>query len=158
MVQLSHLYMTTENKQTNTALIMQTFVGKVMSLLFNMLSRFVISFLPRGECFLIFWQLSPSAVILEPNKRKSVTVSNFFPSIFHEVMGLGAVIFIFWMLSFKLAFSLSYFTFIKRIFNSSSCHKGGVICISEVIYISLSYLDSSLCFIQPGISHDVLCI
>ena len=70
------------------ALTRWIFVGKVMSLLFNMLSRFVIVFLPRSKHFLISWLQSPSAVILEPIKVKSVTVSTFSPSIYHEVMGL----------------------------------------------------------------------
>ena len=69
------------------ALTRQNFVGKIMSLLFNMLSRFVIAFLPRSECLLVSWLHSPSAVILELNKIKSVTVSIFSPSICHEVMG-----------------------------------------------------------------------
>ena len=96
--------------------------------------------------------MSPSAVILEPKKIKSVTVSIVSPSICYEVMGLDPMIFVFWMLSFKPDFSLSSFTLI------AFCHKGGVICISEVIDISFHILDSSLCFIQPGIWHDVLCI
>jgi len=76
-----------------------------------------------------------------------------------ELMGPHAFILVFWMLRFKPAFSLSPFTFIKRLFKFITfCHKGGVICISEVIDISPSNLDSSLCFIHPGISHDVLCI
>ena len=69
-------------------------VGKVMSLLFNTLSRFVIAFLPRSKHLLISWLQSPSAVILEPKKMKSVTVSIFYSSICHEVMGLDALIFI----------------------------------------------------------------
>ena len=69
------------------ALTRQTFAGKVMSLLFNMLSRLVIAFLPRSKCLLISWLQSPSAVILEPLKIKSVMVSIFSPSICHEVMG-----------------------------------------------------------------------
>ena len=73
----------------------KTFVGKVMSLLFNMLSRFVIAFLPKGKCLLISRLQSPSAVILEPKKIKSVTVSIVSPSICHEVMGLDAVILVF---------------------------------------------------------------
>ena len=92
----------------------QTFVGKVMSLLFNMMSRLVITFLPRSKCLLISWLQSPSAVILEPKNIKSVTVSSVSPSICHEVMGSDAMIFAFWMLSFKPGFSLSSFTFIKR--------------------------------------------
>ena len=84
-----------------------TFVDKVMSQLFNMLSRLVIAFLPRSQHLLISWLQSPSAVILEPRKIKSVTVSIFSPSICHEVLGLDAVIFVFLMLSFRPAFSLS---------------------------------------------------
>ena len=84
VVQLSHPYMTTGKI---IALIRQTFVGKVMSLLFNMLSRLVITFLPRSKHLLISWLQSPSAVILEPAKIKSATVSNVSPSICHEVMG-----------------------------------------------------------------------
>ena len=72
-----------------------TFVGKVMSLFLNMLSRFVIAFLPRRKCLLISWLQSPSAMIMEPKKIKSVTVSIVSPSICHEVMGLDAIIFIF---------------------------------------------------------------
>ena len=77
------------------ALIIQTFVSKVVSLLFNMLSSFVIAFLLRSKCLLISWLQSQSAVILEPKKIKSVTVSIFFPSICHEVMGPDAMIFVF---------------------------------------------------------------
>ena len=84
--------MTTEK---TIALTIQTFVGKVMSLLFNMLSRFMIAFLPRNKCLLISWLHSPSAVILEPKKIKAVTASIDSPSICHEVMGLDALIFIF---------------------------------------------------------------
>ena len=91
MVQLSHPYMA--NGKT-IALTRQTFVGKIMSLLFNTLSRFVTAFLPRSKRLLISWQ-SPSAVILEPKQIKSVTVSTVFPSISHEVMGPDAMIFVF---------------------------------------------------------------
>ena len=91
-VQLSHPYMTTRKTITLTR---RTFVGKVMSLLFNMLSRLVITFLPRRKCLLISWLQSPSAVILEPPKMKSDTVSTVSPSISHEVMGLDAMIFVF---------------------------------------------------------------
>ena len=131
------------------ALTRKTFVGKVMSLLFNMLSRLVITFLPRSNHLLILWLQSPSAVILEPQKLKFVTVSTVSPFICHEVMGPYAMILVFWMLSFKSTFSLSSFTFIKRPF--TFCHKGGVIGISEVIDTSPSNLDSSLCFIQPSV-------
>ena len=156
-VQLSHPYMTTGK---TIALTRWTFVGNVTFKLFNMLSRLVIAFLPRSKCLLISWLQSPSAVIfLEPKKIKSVTVSIVSPSISHEVMELDAMILLFWMLSFKPTFSYSSFTFIKRLFSSSLfCHKCGGICISEVIDISPSNLDSSLCFFQPSISHDVPCI
>ena len=100
-VQLSHPYMTTGK---TIALTRQTFVGKVMSLLLNMLSRLVITFLPRSKRLLISWLQSPSAVTLEPRKIKSATVSTISPSICHEVMGLDAMIFVFWMLSFKPLF------------------------------------------------------
>ena len=117
IVQLSHPYMTTGK---TIALTRLTFVGKVMSLLFNMLSRLVIAFLPGSKRLLISWLQSPSAVILELKKIKSVTVSIVSPSICHEVMGPYAVILVFWMLSFKPTFSLSSFTFIKRLFSYSS--------------------------------------
>ena len=91
IVQLSHPYMTTGK---TIALTRWPFVGKVMSLLFNMLSRLVIAFLPRSKCLLISWLKSPSAVILEP-KKESVTVSIVSPSIGHEVMGLDAMILVF---------------------------------------------------------------
>ena len=83
-VQLAHPYMTTGK---TIALTRWTLVGKVMSLLLNMLSRLVITFLPRSKCLLISWLQSPSAVILEPPKMKSDTVSTVSPSISHEVMG-----------------------------------------------------------------------
>ena len=92
MVQLSHPYMTTGKTITLTR---WTFVGKVMSLLFNMLSRLVIAFLPRSKHLLISWLQSPFAVILEPRKIKSLTVSIVSPSICYEVMGPDIMIFIF---------------------------------------------------------------
>ena len=92
MVQLSHPYMTTGK---TIALTRWTFVSKVMSLLFNTLSRLVIVFLPRSKRVLISWQQSPSAVILEPKKIKSVTVSIVSPSICQEVMGPDAMILVF---------------------------------------------------------------
>ena len=116
-VRLSHPYMTTGK---TIALTRWTFVGKVISLLFNMLSRLVITFLPRSKHLLISWLQSPSAVILEPPKIKSDTVSTVSPSISHAVMGPDAMLFVFWMLRFKPTFSLSTFTFIKRLFSSSS--------------------------------------
>ena len=116
MVQLSHPYKMTGK---TTALTMQTFVSKVMSLLFNMLSRFLIAFLSRDKCLLISWLQSPSSVILEPKKTKSATVPNFSPSICHEVMRPDAIILVFWTWSFKPAFLLFSFTLIKRLLSSS---------------------------------------
>ena len=94
MIQISHKYLTTEKKKT-TALTRWTFAGKVKSLLFDMLSRLVIAFLPRSKCLLISWLQSPSAMILEPKKRKSVTVSIVSPFICHEVMEPEAMILVF---------------------------------------------------------------
>ena len=98
MVQLSHPYMTTRK---TIALTRWTFVGKVMSLFFNKLYRYVIAFFPRNKCLLFSWLQPPSAVTLEPKKIKSATVSIVSP-ICHEVMRLDAMIFVFWTLSFKL--------------------------------------------------------
>ena len=92
IVQLSHPYMTTGKTIVLTRWI---FVGKAMSLLFNMLSRLVIAFIPRNKCLLFSWLQSPAAVILEPPKIKSLTVSIVFPSICHEVMGPDATILVF---------------------------------------------------------------
>ena len=97
-----------------------------------MLSRLVISFLPRSKHLLISWSQSPSAVILEPKKIKSVTVFIVSPSIYHEMMELDAMIFVFWMSSFKPAFSPSSFTLIKRLFSSSS--------LSAIRVVSSAYL------------------
>ena len=114
-VQLSHPYITTGK---TIALTRWTFVGKVISLLFKRL--------------LISWLKSPSAVILEPQKIKSDTVFSVSPSISHEVMGPDVMILVFWMLSFKPTFSLSSFTFIKRLFSSSS--------LSAIRVVSSAYL------------------
>ena len=92
-VQLSHPYTTTEK---TIALTRRTFVGKVMSLLFNMLSRLVITFLPRSKHLLISWLQPPSAVILEPRNIKSDTASTVSPSISHEVIGPNAMILVFY--------------------------------------------------------------
>ena len=110
IVQSSHPYMTTGK---TIALTRQTFVGKVMCLLFNMLSRLVITFLPRSKCHLISWLPSPPAVILETKNIKSVTVSIVSASTYHEVMGLDAMILVFWLLSFKPTFSFSSFTLLS---------------------------------------------
>ena len=128
VVQLSYPYMTTGK---TTALTRQTFVDKVMSLLFNILSRLVITFLSRSKCPLSSWLQSPFAGILEPRKIKSATVFTVYPSISHEVMGPDAMIFLFWMVSFKPTFSLSSFTFLKRLFTSS---------ISAIRVVSSAYL------------------
>ena len=157
MVQLSHPYMTTGK---TIALTWQTFVSKLMSLLFNTLSRFVIAFLPRSKRLMISWLQLQSTLILEPKKIKSVTVSIVSPSVCHEVMGLVAMILVFWMLSFKSAFSLSSFTIIKRLFSSSSLSAIRLVTSGylRLLIISPGNLDSSFCFIQPSISHDVLCM
>ena len=129
IVQLSHPYMTTGK---TIALTRWTFVGKVMSLLFNMLSRLVITFLPRSKHRLISWLQSPFAVIFEPPKIKSVTVSIVSPYICHEVMGPEAMTLVFWMLSFKPTFSLHSFTFIKKLLSSS--------LLSAISVVSYAYL------------------
>ena len=103
-----------------------------MSLLLNMLSKLVITFLPKSKHLLISWLQSPSAVILEPPKTKSDTVSTVSPFISHEVMKPDAMIFVFWMLSFKPTFLLSSFSFIERLFSSSS--------LSAIRVVSSAYL------------------
>ena len=128
IVQLSHPDMTTGK---TIALTRRTLFGKVMSLLFIMLSRLVIAFIPRSNCLLTAWLQSPSAVILEPPKIKSVTVFTVSPSICHEVMGPDAMILVFWMLSVRLAFSLSSFTFIMKLFSS---------LLSAIRVVSSAYL------------------
>ena len=105
MVQLSHPYMTTGK---TIALTIWTFVGKVMSLLFNMLSRFVMDFLPRSKSLLVSWLQSPSTVILEPKKIKSVTLSTFSLSTYHDVMGLDAMILVLWTLFYANFFTLCF--------------------------------------------------
>ena len=123
MVQLSHPFITTGK---TIPLAKWTFVGKVMCLHFNMLSRFAIAFLPHKLHLLILWLQSPSAVILEPPKIKSVTVSIVSLSICYEM------ILVFWMFSFKSGFSLCSFTFIKRLFGSFS--------LSAIRVVSSAYL------------------
>ena len=102
-VQLSHTYMTSEK---TTALTIWTFVSKVMPLLFNTLSRFVIAFLPRSNYLLISWLQSPSTVILESRKSKSVTASTFSLSNFHEVMRLATMILSEWVKIIQLDLTL----------------------------------------------------
>ena len=108
MVQLSYPHMTTRK---TIALTRRTFDGKVMSLLFNMLSRSVITFLPRSKRLLISWLQSPSAVILEPKKIKSVTVSTFSPSTCHEVLKPDTVMLAF----FNPEFQASFFTLLSHL-------------------------------------------
>ena len=129
IVQLSHAYVTTRK---NIALTRPTFIGKVMSLLFDMLSRLVIAFLPRSKCLLISWLQLSSAVVLETSKIKLVTISIVSLSICHQVVGLDSMIFIFERLSFKPTFSLFSLRFIKRLFSSSS--------LSAIRVVSYAYL------------------
>ena len=113
----------------------------MISLFFNMLSRFVIAFLPRSKCLLISRLQSPSTVILEPERIKSVTVSIASPSVCHKVMGpLDAMILVFWMLSFKPTVSLSSFTFTKRLFSSS--------LLSAIRVVSSAYLRLSIFLLE----------
>ena len=128
MVQLSHPNMTTGK---TIALTRHPFVGKVIFLLFNMLSRLVIAFLPRSKHLLISWLQSPSAVNLEPKKIKSVTF-HCFPIYLPWSDGTRHHDLRFWMLSFKPAFSLSSFAFIKRLFSSFS--------LSAIRVVSSAYL------------------
>ena len=114
------------------ALTRWTFLSKVMSMPFHMLSRLVTAFLPVSKHLFLLWLHSPSAVILEPRKMKSLTVSIVSPSICHEVTGLDCMIFVFWLLGFKPAISFSSFTFIKRPFSSSS--------LSAIKVMSSAYL------------------
>ena len=130
MVRLSHPYMATEK---TTALTMETFIIKVMSLLFNMLSKFVKTFLSRRKYLLILWPKLPLAVILEPKKIMLVTVSIVSPPSYHEVMRPDVMILVFWMLSFKPVFSLSSVNFIKRLFSPS--------LLSAIKVVSSAYLS-----------------
>ena len=152
IVQLSHPYMTTGK---TIALNRWTFVSKVMFLLFNMLSRLVIAFLPRRKCLLISWLQSQSTVILEAKKIKSLTVSIASPSICHEVMGLDTMDLVFWMLSFKPAFSLTYFTFIKRLFGSSSLP---AIRVVSSAYVSLLIFFLEILILTCASSSLAFCI
>ena len=151
IVQLSHPYMTSGK---TIALTRWTFVGEVMSLLFNLLSRMVIACLPRIKCLLISWLQSPSVVILEPPKIKPLIVSIVSPSICHEVMEPDAMILVFCMLSVKPTFSVSFFHFHQEAlcFFFAFCHKGGIICISEVIFLLeiliTAYTSSSPAFLM----------
>ena len=129
------------------ALTRWTFVHKVMSLLFNMLSKLVITFHPRSKPALISWLQLPSAVILELLQNKVCHCFHCFP-VYHEVMGLDAMILVFWMLSFKPTFSLSSFTFIKKLFSSSSL---SVIRVVSSAYLRLLLLANLI----PVVLHPV---
>ena len=128
--------------------------------IFKILSRLVITFLTRSKHLSISWLQSPSAVILEPQKIKSASVFTVCPSIWHEVMRSDAMILVFWMLSFKPTFSLSSFTFIKRLFSSSSLSAIRVVSSAypSLLIFLLAIFDSSLCFFQLSVSHDILCL
>ena len=155
-VQLSHPYMTTGK---TIALTRWTLVGKVISLLFNMLSRLVITFPPRSKRLLISWLQSPSAVILEP-KNKISHCFHCFPIYLPWSDGTRCHDLSFLSVEFKGNFFHSPLALSPRdslVFLSFLPYRS-VICISDVIDISPGTLDSSLCFIQPGTSHDVLCM
>ena len=153
---LSILYSPTltsiHNYWKNHSFAWWTSVGKEMSLLFSILSRLVIAFLPRSKCLLISWLQSPSEVILEPKEIKSLTFFIVSPSICHEVMGPEAMILVFWMLSFKPAFPLSSFTFIKGLFSSSSLS-----AIRVVLSAYLSLLIFLLAIESILMSIKVIC-
>ena len=137
IVQFSHPYMTTGK---TIALTKQTIVGKVMSLFFNMLSRFVTAFLPRSKSLLISWLQSPSAVIWESKKINSHSF-HCFPIYLPWMDGTGCHDLSFWVLSFKPAFSLSSFIVIKRLFSSSSLF---VIRVVSSAYLTLLIFQSEI--------------
>ena len=141
VVQLSHPYMTTGKNHSfdYTDLGWQSNVSAFLICFLICCLDVDIAFLPRNKCLLMSWLQSPSAVILEPKKIKSLTVSIVSPSICHEVMGLDAMIFVFWMLSFKPAFSLSSLTFINRLFSSLS--------LSAIRLVSSAYLRLLIFFL-----------
>ena len=132
--------------------------------LLNMLSRLVITFLPRSKHLLILWLQSLSSVILEPPKIKSGTVSTVSPSISHEVMGPDAMIFIFWILSFKPTFSLSSFTFIKRLVDYTTfklitkhdfislCYTIYLCCLSVLYLVACISSSHILSYASPSVS------
>jgi len=153
MVQFLHPYMATAK---TIAFTRWTFVSQVMSLLLNTMSGFVIAFLTRSKHLLISWLQSPSAVTLE----NSLSLFPLFPHLFAmnrwDQMPWSSF---FWNLSFKPAFSLPSFMFIKRLFSSSSLSAIWVVsCAYHRLLIFLLTIYSSLCFIQYGIFYDVLCI
>ena len=153
-VQLSHSYMTTGKTITLTR---WTFVGKVMSLHFNMLSRLVITSLPRSKPLLISWLQSPSTVIWKP--KKVCHCFHYFPIYLPWSDGTRCHDLGFLNVSFKPIFSLSSFTFIKRLFSSSSLSAISVVLSAYLrLLVFLPAVLIPACFIQPGFSPDVLCI
>ena len=124
----SNSYIHTWPLEKTIALTRWIFVGKVMSLPFNMLSSLVITFLPRSKCLLISWLQSPSAVILEPRKIKSATVSTVSPSLFHEMMRLDAMILIFRILSFKPTFHSPF----------SLSSRGSLVLLIQYLFININ--------------------
>ena len=147
IVQLSHPYMTTGKSVALTRWTVVDTETSLMSLLFNVLSRF----LPRSKRLLISWLQSPSAVILEPPKIKSVTVSIVSPSICHELMGPDAMILVFRMLNFKPAFALSSFSLIKKLFSSSSLS-----AIKVILSAYLGLLTFLLAILIPACDSFIL--
>ena len=157
LVQLSHPHMTSGK---TIALTRWNFVGKVMSLLVKMLSRFVISFLPRSKRLLMLWLQSPSAVTLESPQNKVCHCFHCLPIYLPWSDGSRCHDHHFLNVEFEASFFTLCFHFhqeaLQFLFNF--CHKCGVICISEVIDISPGNLDSSPSFTKPGLSCDILCI
>ena len=144
MVQLSHPYMTVGK---TIALTRRTFVSKVMSLLLNMLSKFVMAFLPRSKRVLISWLQSPSAVIWEPSKS---VCFHCFPIYLPWSDGIRCRDLSFLNVEFQTSFFTLLFHFHQEalLFLFAFCHKGGVICISEVIDISPGNLDSKILYVS----------
>ena len=150
MVQLSHPYMTTGQI---IAWAKWTFVGKVMPLCFNILSRLVIAFLPRSKRLLISWLQSPSAVILEP-KIIVCHCLHCFPIYLHEVIGPDATIFVFWMLSFNPTFWLSSFTFTKSLLTSSSLSAIRVVSSAYMLLLLSHFSRVQLCATPETSAHQ----
>ena len=138
----------------NIALTRRTFLDQVVSLLFNMLSRLVVTVLPRSKHLLISWLQSQSAVIWKTKIIKSVTVSIFFRICLPQSYGTGCCDLRFLNVEFKPAFSLPSFTFIKRFFSSSAfCHQGGIICISGLLIFLLAIFFPCSLFLKLKISY-----
>ena len=135
------------------SLTVGTFVGKVMSLLYNVLSRFIITSAPRSNCFLISWPQSPFTVILEPRKKKSATAS-LFPCYFPCSYGVRYHDYSFLIFSFKLVFSHSSFTLIKRLFTSSLF---SVIRVVSSTYLRLLLFLQGILILACNIPRLVFC-